>query len=65
VHGPWADVIALPLGGSLEEGGPDLIAYPYLPPAARMELGTELQVIGFSVGFDPTCDGAPLGVWTR
>jgi hypothetical protein len=64
-HGPGMDVIALPLGSILEDGGLDLIAYPHLPPAARMELGTELQVIGFPIGFDPIHDGAPLGVWTR
>jgi len=64
-HGPRMDVIALPLGGILEEEGLDLVAYPHLAPAARMELGTELQVIGFPIGFDPIHDGAPLGVWTR
>jgi hypothetical protein len=62
-HGPLTDIIALPLVGILE--GLDLIAYPHLPPVARMELGTELQVIGFPIGFDPIHDGAPLGVWTR
>jgi hypothetical protein len=28
-----------------------------------MELGTELQVIGFPVGFNPVGDDVPLGVW--
>jgi hypothetical protein len=64
-HGPWMDVIALPLGGVLEDDRLDLISYPHLAPAAKMELGTELQVIGFPIGFDPIHDGAPLGVWTR
>jgi Trypsin-like peptidase domain len=65
VHGPQVDVIALPLGGLLEQGGLDLITYPHFPPVARMELGTELQVIGFPVGFKPVGDDIPLGVWTR
>ena len=65
VLGPRVDVIALPLGGLLEQGGLDLITYPHLPPAARMELGTELQVIGFPIGFNPIGDDVPLGVWTR
>jgi len=30
-----------------------------------MELGTELQVIGFPIGFDPVGEDVPLGVWTR
>lgn len=64
-HGPWMDVIALPLGSVLEDDGLDLISYPHLAPAAKMGLGTELQVIGFPIGFDPIHDGAPLGVWTR
>jgi hypothetical protein len=65
VHGPRVDVIALPLAGLLEHAGLDLITYPHLPPTARMELGTELQVIGFPVGFNPVGDDVPLGVWTR
>lgn len=65
VHGPWMDVVALPLGSVLEDDGLDLVAYPRVGPDARMELGTELQVIGFPVGFDPIHDGAALGVWTR
>jgi Trypsin-like peptidase domain len=65
VHGPWMDVIALPLGNFLEREGLDLITYPRVAPAARMELGTELQVIGFPVGFDPVGEDVPLGVWTR
>ncbi len=64
-HGPRMDVIALPLGSTLEKQGISLFTYPRVPPAARMELGTELQVAGFPVGFDPIHDGAPLGVWTR
>ena len=64
-HGPWMDVIALPLGNVLEEEGLALYDYPQTRPVARMELGTELQVIGFPVRFDPIHDGAPLGVWTR
>jgi len=64
-YGPQMDVIALPLRGILDESSLDLIAYPQMGPAARMELGTELQVIGFPIGFDPIRDGAPLGVWTR
>lgn len=65
VHGPQVDVIALPFGGLLEQDGLDLITYPRLPPIARMELGTELQVIGFPVGFNLVGDDVPLGVWTR
>jgi hypothetical protein len=65
VHGPRMDVIGLPLGSILEDDGLHLIAYPRTGPDARMELGTELQVIGFPVGFDPIHDGAALGVWTR
>jgi hypothetical protein len=59
------DVIALPLGNFLEREGLDLITYPRVAPTARMELGTELQVIGFPVGFDPVGEDVPLGVWTR
>lgn len=65
VHGPWMDVVALPLGSVPEDGGLDLIPYPRTGPGTRMELGTELQVIGFPAGFDPIHDGAALGVWTR
>jgi hypothetical protein len=65
VYRSGMDVIALPLGEDLEKGGLDLMAYPRTEPNSRMELGTELQVIGFPVGFDPIHDGAPLGVWTR
>ena len=36
VHGSRVDVIALPLRGLVGKGGLDLIAYPHLPPAARM-----------------------------
>jgi hypothetical protein len=64
-HGPRMDVIALPLGDVRDQDGVDLMTYPHAGPAARMGLGTELQVIGFPIGFDPIGDGAPLGVWTR
>lgn len=65
VHGPRVVAIALPLRGLLEQGGLGLITYPHLPPTARMELGTELQVIGSPIGFNRIEDNVPLGVWTR
>lgn len=39
-------------------GGLDLITYPPVGPAARMELGTELQVIGVPIGLNPIHNGA-------
>ncbi|MEW1648410.1 serine protease [Streptomyces sp. NPDC091219] len=63
-HGKLFDVVALPL--DLDESLVDLVTMPQMAPLARLDLATELFVVGFPVGFDPVVSGAgPLGVWSR
>ncbi|MGW7529097.1 trypsin-like peptidase domain-containing protein [Streptomyces sp. NPDC054783] len=64
-HGWKVDVVAIALPDFVEEKA-DLIAYrPGGPALARMDLTSELHVIGFPVGFDPFRTHAALGVWAR
>ncbi|WP_331752757.1 serine protease (plasmid) [Streptomyces sp. NBC_00637] len=64
-HGGKVDVVAYPLRSELEEAL-DLIAYSVAGPAcARLDLTTELFVIGYPLGFDPFRASASIGVWTR
>jgi hypothetical protein len=64
-HGGAVDVVAFPLHSELEESL-DLIAYSVAGPAcARLDLTTELFVIGYPLGFDPFRASASIGVWTR
>jgi hypothetical protein len=63
-HGKHFDVVALPL--ELDESLVDLVTMPQMAPLVRLDLATELFVVGFPVGFDPVTSGAgPLGVWSR
>ncbi|WP_086810004.1 trypsin-like peptidase domain-containing protein [Streptomyces reticuliscabiei] len=64
-HGKDVDVVAYPLLAESEENL-DLIAYSAAGPAcARVDLTTEMFVIGYPIGFDPFRASASIGVWTR
>nr|BEK71539.1 hypothetical protein KPHV_87660 [Kitasatospora purpeofusca] len=65
VHGSAVDVIALPIGRHIEKEV-DLIPYKVAEsPLARIDIASELFVIGFPIGFDSLRANAALGVWCR
>ncbi|WP_043463938.1 hypothetical protein [Kitasatospora sp. MBT66] len=65
VHGVEVDVIALPIPQNVEEAV-DLISYQVAEsPLSRVDIASELFVIGFPIGFSSLRANAALGVWCR